>query len=79
MNYTIGIDVGTYETKGVLVDNKGLVVSEARRKHKMLIPKPGWAEAWVVSAWASEKEGDHNSRHCDDVHELCHEEKSESY
>ena len=37
MNYTMGIDIGTYETKGVLVDNKGFVISEAKRKHTMLV------------------------------------------
>ena len=51
MNYTIGIDIGTYETKGVLVDNKGVVVSEAKRKHKMLVPKPGWAEHRPEEDW----------------------------
>ncbi len=51
MSYTMGIDIGTYETKGVLVDNKGVVVSEAKRKHKMLVPKPGWAEHRPEEDW----------------------------
>ena len=51
MSYTIVIDIGTYETKGVLVDNKGFVISEAKRKHKMLVPKPGWAEHRPEEDW----------------------------
>ncbi|MDG2474461.1 MAG: FGGY-family carbohydrate kinase [Paracoccaceae bacterium] len=51
MSYTMGIDIGTYETKGVLVDYKGLVIGEAKRKHKMLVPRPGWAEHRPEEDW----------------------------
>ena len=51
MSYTMGIDIGTYETKGVLVDHNGLVVAQAKRKHKMLVPKPGWAEHRPEEDW----------------------------
>ena len=44
MAYTLGIDIGTYETKGVLVDDSGVIQAQAARKHKMLLPQPGWAE-----------------------------------
>ncbi|MEM9639231.1 MAG: FGGY family carbohydrate kinase, partial [Pseudomonadota bacterium] len=43
MAYTLGIDIGTYETKGVLVDHAGEVVAQAARGHQMLVPQPGWA------------------------------------
>ena len=33
----LGIDVGTYESKGVLTDNKGKVHGQASVKHEMLI------------------------------------------
>ena len=36
----LGVDVGTYETKGVLVDAKGIVYSQKSIKHEMTIPKP---------------------------------------
>ena len=31
MAFTLGIDIGTYETKGVLVDHTGAVRSQAAR------------------------------------------------
>ncbi len=44
MKHYLGVDIGTFETKGVLVDEKGEIVARAHRGHKMLVPKPGWAE-----------------------------------
>ena len=44
MSYTLGVDIGTYESKGVLVDGDGKIVAQAARKHKMLVPQAGWAE-----------------------------------
>lgn len=51
MGYTLGIDIGTFETKGVLVDEAGAIVAEARRGHKMLVPEPGWAEHRPEEDW----------------------------
>lgn len=51
MAYTLGIDIGTYETKGVLVDHEGRVVAQAARGHKMLVPQPGWAEHRPEEDW----------------------------
>lgn len=51
MTYTLGIDIGTYETKGVLVDLAGNVVAQAARGHKMLVPQPGWAEHRPEEDW----------------------------
>ena len=31
MSYTMGIDIGTYQSKGVLVDSAGVVVAQAAR------------------------------------------------
>ncbi|MGB8816637.1 MAG: FGGY-family carbohydrate kinase [Rhizobiaceae bacterium] len=44
MKHYLGVDVGTFETKGVLVDEAGEIIARAHRGHKMLVPKPGWAE-----------------------------------
>lgn len=44
MSYTLGVDIGTFESKGVLVDADGEIVAQARRKHEMLVPQAGWAE-----------------------------------
>lgn len=51
MAYTLGIDIGTYETKGVLVDGAGKIHAQAARKHQMLVPQPGWAEHRPEEDW----------------------------
>lgn len=51
MAYTLGIDIGTYETKGVLVDETGVIHGQASRGHKMLVPEPGWAEHRPEEDW----------------------------
>lgn len=51
MAYTLGIDIGTYETKGVLVDETGHIHAQAARAHKMLVPQPGWAEHRPEEDW----------------------------
>lgn len=44
MKYFIGIDIGTYETKGTLTDQTGRVVKTEKRGHSIIIPQPGFAE-----------------------------------
>lgn len=44
MKYYLGIDIGTFESKGVLVDQTGAIAAQAARPHKMLVPQAGWAE-----------------------------------
>ncbi|WP_375230236.1 FGGY-family carbohydrate kinase [Roseobacter sp. S98] len=51
MPLTLGIDIGTYETKGVLVDETGHIIASAARGHKMLVPQPGWAEHRPEEDW----------------------------
>jgi xylulokinase len=51
MSLTLGIDIGTFESKGVLVDGKGRVVAEARHPHEMIVPRPGWAEHRADEDW----------------------------
>lgn len=48
---TLGIDVGTYESKAVLVDGQGRIVGRASRPHEMLVPRPGWAEHRPDEDW----------------------------
>jgi len=40
----LGIDVGTYSSKGVLCRSDGTLLAEARAEHEMSVPRPGWAE-----------------------------------
>ena len=51
MSYTLGIDIGTFETKGVLVDAAGAVIATARNPHEMIVPQPGWAEHRPKEDW----------------------------
>lgn len=51
MNYYLGIDIGTFESKGVIVDQSGRIVASAARPHKMLVPQPGWAEHRPRQDW----------------------------
>ncbi|MDW4500031.1 FGGY-family carbohydrate kinase [Sulfitobacter sp. D35] len=51
MTLTLGVDIGTYETKGVLVDPEGTVVAVARTPHEMIVPRPGWAEHRPEEDW----------------------------
>ena len=47
----LGVDIGTYETKGVLVDVDGNIHNQESIKHEMLVPKPGWAEHSPEDVW----------------------------
>ncbi len=51
MSYTLGIDIGTYETKGVIADHQGRIVAQASTAHKMIVPRPGWAEHRADEDW----------------------------
>ncbi|MEY3308537.1 MAG: hypothetical protein RLZZ413_2575, partial [Pseudomonadota bacterium] len=51
MGYTLGVDIGTFESKGVLVDETGRIVSMATRPHQMIVPCPGWAEHRAEEDW----------------------------
>ena len=50
MSY-LGIDIGTFESKGVLVDEGGAILATARRPHRMQVPRPGWAEHDAEADW----------------------------
>ncbi|MEZ5925825.1 MAG: FGGY-family carbohydrate kinase [Hyphomicrobiaceae bacterium] len=51
MRCYLGIDIGTFESKGVLVAEDGSILASAARPHKMLVPEPGWAEHRPVEHW----------------------------
>jgi xylulokinase len=51
MACTLGIDIGTYETKGVLVDENGVIQAQTTRAHQMIVPRPGWAEHRPEEDW----------------------------
>lgn len=51
MKYTLGVDIGTFESKGVLVDATGQIVAMASHPHQMIVPRPGWAEHDAEQDW----------------------------
>ena len=50
-NLLLGIDVGTYSSKGVMVELDGTVLQTHVVEHKMDIPHPGWAEQDADAVW----------------------------
>ena len=51
MNCFLGIDVGTYETKGTLMDETGRILLTDSEPHQMEIPRPGFAEHDAEGVW----------------------------
>lgn len=51
MKAYLGIDIGTFESKGVLADETGRILASAAKPHKMLVPQPGWAEHRPHEDW----------------------------
>ena len=51
MPHYLGIDIGTYESKGVIVDGDGRIIASASRPHRLLVPQPGWAEHRPREDW----------------------------
>jgi xylulokinase len=49
--YLLGIDIGTYESKGVIVDGHGTILGQASTPHNLSLPKPGWAEHDANQVW----------------------------
>lgn len=44
MRCTLGVDIGTSSSKGVLVDADGAIVATATRSHEVSRPRAGWVE-----------------------------------
>lgn len=51
MRYTLGVDIGTFESKGVLVDETGQIIAQSSHPHQMLVPRAGWAEHIPDQDW----------------------------
>lgn len=51
MQYYLGIDIGTFESKGCLVDANGAIIASAAKPHKMIVPQAGWAEHSAEEDW----------------------------
>ena len=51
MPYFMGIDIGTFESKGVIMDGEANVVAYRACPHVMETPRPGWAEHDAEGVW----------------------------
>lgn len=51
MKVFLGVDIGTHESKGTLVDETGAILAYATAPHKMIVPRPGWAEHRAEEDW----------------------------
>ncbi len=51
MQHFLGVDIGTFESKGVLTDVSGRILAKARRQHQMIVPQPGRAEHRADEDW----------------------------
>lgn len=49
--YLLGVDIGTYESKGVITNLAGNVISIQVSPHEMHIPEQGWAEHDPEAVW----------------------------
>lgn len=47
----LGVDIGTYESKGLLVEPNGCLVASHAVPHELLLPRQGWAEHDAESVW----------------------------
>jgi xylulokinase len=47
----LGIDIGSYSSKGVLCRADGTLIAEARMPHEITFPKPGYAEHDAEKVW----------------------------
>jgi xylulokinase len=47
----LGVDIGTSSTKGVLVDERGVLIRTAVREHQVERPRPGFVEMDAESWW----------------------------
>lgn len=50
-NYLIGVDIGTYSSKGVLVKTDGTLVASHTVPHAMSMPRPGFFEHDADGVW----------------------------
>ena len=50
----LGVDVGSYESKGTLTDLDGRVLASTRRSHQLEFPSPGHVEQDVDTVWWGE-------------------------
>ena len=56
MTRLIGLDIGTSSVKGVVIDGRGRVLTEAQRGYPISMPNPGWSEQDPELWWGATQE-----------------------
>ncbi len=51
MRYYLGIDIGTFESRGMLIDENFRIAADASVPHTMDHPQPGWFEHDADAVW----------------------------
>lgn len=52
--YILSLDQGTTTSRAILFDNKGRVVSMAKKEFRQIYPRPGWVEHDPLEIWSSQ-------------------------
>lgn len=60
--FFMGIDIGTFESKGVLIDETADIIATHFCPHMMESPKPGYAEHDAEKTWHSTAHGRSGNR-----------------
>jgi glycerol kinase len=70
MKAILAIDQGTTNTKVLMVNDAGIVVSRATRPLRQTFPHPGWVEQDAAAIWQSVREAIDECLQTSDKHEL---------
>ena len=62
MSLYLGVDIGTYESKGAVVDADGRIVAQAVHRHGLMVPQAGWAEHDAERDWWGDESDGFRSR-----------------
>src|SRR5437764_6148550 len=54
--YAAALDQGTTNSRCMVFDHSGRVVSVSQKEHEQIYPKPGWVEHDATEIWARCKE-----------------------
>ncbi|WP_168627169.1 glycerol kinase GlpK [Cryobacterium sp. BB307] len=55
-DYVIAIDQGTTSTRAILFGHDGLIVANAAKEHRQLLPRAGWVEHDPIEIWDNTRE-----------------------
>lgn len=51
MKYILSVDQGTTSTRATIYDENGVMLAWTYRRHKQILPRPGWVEHDPLEIW----------------------------